>query len=165
MFLPSGHENETERWRPIDCERRRCCDFCTGSLTTRVSGSSPKMNVHFLPSHCFRLRLSIFIGISEYCGILRISHSSLQCWALLVWLFFFLFFFWGRTLKNGWLFKPALFTPLRRGQDKCEVGRIMASNAVPFDFVNSQSNTLWVFCNSEIVNFYVCSSQNSFCSG
>lgn len=77
----------------------------------------------------------------------------------------FFFFFLGRTLKNAWLFKPALFTPLRRGQEKCEVGRIMASNAVPFDFVNSQSNTLWVFYNSEIVNFYVCSSQNIFCSG
>lgn len=43
MFLPSGHENETERWR-ADSERRRC-DFYTGSLTTTVSGSSLKMNV------------------------------------------------------------------------------------------------------------------------
>ncbi len=124
MFLPSGHENETERWRPIDCERRRC-DFCTGSLTTRVSGSSPKMNVHFLPSHCFRLRLSIFIGISEYCGILRISHSSLQCWALLVWLFFFF-------LEELWRmpdFSNQLYSPLweegRRNVRLAELWRLM----------------------------------------
>lgn len=123
MFLPSGHENETERWRQIDRERR-LCDFCTGSLTTKVSGSSPKMNVYFLPSHCFRLRLTVFIGISEYCGNLLISHSSLQCWALLVWPFFFLEELWTMPDFSNQLYS-ALWEERRRNVRLAELWHLM----------------------------------------